>query len=57
LQDLHLPRHLRTLRSVLQARLAPDIERELASQTPFLATLCKGNDNNAALDSRERLRH
>lgn len=40
LQNLSLPRHLRTLRSILQARLAPNVETELAARTPLLVANC-----------------
>ncbi|KAJ7590989.1 hypothetical protein C8J56DRAFT_1135339 [Mycena floridula] len=33
LENLSFPRHLRTLRSILHARLAPNLERELGSRT------------------------
>ncbi|KAJ3727975.1 hypothetical protein C8R42DRAFT_639039 [Lentinula raphanica] len=33
IDNLHLPRHLRTLRSILQAQLAPNAQRVLASHT------------------------
>ncbi|KAI6047148.1 hypothetical protein EDC04DRAFT_2864285 [Pisolithus marmoratus] len=36
LRHLHFPRHVRTLRSILRARLAPNLERELASRTQSL---------------------
>ncbi|KAG6831589.1 hypothetical protein H0H92_009062 [Tricholoma furcatifolium] len=38
LRHLHLPRHMRTLRSILEAKLAPNLERELASRTSYIAT-------------------
>lgn len=39
---LHLryPRHLRTLRSVLQARLAPNMQRELMSRAQYINANC-----------------
>ncbi|KAH7887705.1 hypothetical protein F5I97DRAFT_1804974 [Phlebopus sp. FC_14] len=40
IRHLHFPRHVRTLRSILQARLAPSLERELASRTQVLVTHC-----------------
>ncbi|KAF9075762.1 FAT domain-containing protein [Rhodocollybia butyracea] len=39
LENLHLPRHLRTLRSILQARLAPNVQRILASRTATILSL------------------
>lgn len=36
MRHLHFPRHLRTLRSILQAKLAPALERELTSRTSAL---------------------
>ncbi|KAI6035416.1 hypothetical protein F5J12DRAFT_25544 [Pisolithus orientalis] len=47
LKHLHFPRHVRTLRSILRARLAPNLERELASRTQSLVELClKSNDKS-----------
>jgi transformation/transcription domain-associated protein len=37
---LHLPDYVRTLRSILQARLAPHLERELVSRTSVIVTHC-----------------
>ncbi|KAI6151887.1 hypothetical protein BKA82DRAFT_2906299 [Pisolithus tinctorius] len=46
-KHLHFPRHVRTLRSILRARLAPNLERELASRTQSLVELClKSNDKS-----------
>ncbi|GLB33849.1 putative PI3 PI4-kinase family protein [Lyophyllum shimeji] len=38
IRHLNFPRHLRTLRSILEAKLAPNLERELASRTSYIAT-------------------
>lgn len=40
MENLHLPRHLRTLRSILQAGLAPNVQRVLASYTNHILTVC-----------------
>ncbi|KAG2141739.1 uncharacterized protein EDB93DRAFT_1329829 [Suillus bovinus] len=40
MRHLQLPRHVRTLRSILQARLAPNLEREIASRTQALVEHC-----------------
>lgn len=46
LRRLQLPRQLRTFRSILQARLAPNVEKELASRTQSLVVHCfKGGDS------------
>ncbi|KAF5390637.1 hypothetical protein D9757_002758 [Collybiopsis confluens] len=39
LENLHLPRHQRTLRSIVQAKLAPNVQRALASQTNHILDL------------------
>ncbi|KAF7352758.1 hypothetical protein MVEN_01242100 [Mycena venus] len=44
LRHLALPSHLRTLRSILQAKLAPNLQRELASRTMSLVAFVKGDD-------------
>ncbi|EPT03792.1 hypothetical protein FOMPIDRAFT_150002 [Fomitopsis schrenkii] len=45
MRHLHLPRHVRTLRSILQAKLASNVLRELASRTPIIVTGClEGQD-------------
>ncbi|KAJ7180147.1 FAT domain-containing protein [Mycena crocata] len=44
LRHLALPSHLRTLRSILQAKLAPSLERELASRALSLVTFLRGED-------------
>ncbi|KAJ7153184.1 hypothetical protein C8R43DRAFT_950581 [Mycena crocata] len=44
LRHLALPSHLRTLRSILQAKLAPNLERELASRALSLVTFLRGED-------------
>ncbi|PPQ93995.1 hypothetical protein CVT25_009843 [Psilocybe cyanescens] len=47
LRHLSYARHLRTLRSILQAKLAPNLLRELASRTPALVNrLRAGNERN-----------
>jgi len=49
LRHLSYSRHLRTLRSILQAKLAPNLLRELASRTPVLVIRLRasmGNDRN-----------
>ncbi|KAJ3722891.1 FAT domain-containing protein [Lentinula raphanica] len=46
IDNLHLPRHLRTLRSILQAQLAPNVQRVLASRTnTILAIGIHSNDH------------
>ncbi|KAJ7498882.1 hypothetical protein FB451DRAFT_1427318, partial [Mycena latifolia] len=45
LRHLALPSHLRTLRSILQARLAPNLQRELASRTLSLVAFLRGEDS------------
>ncbi|KAJ8698457.1 transcription-associated protein 1 [Pleurotus ostreatus] len=40
MKHLHFPRHLRTMRSIIQAKLAPNMERELASRTSTLVRYC-----------------
>ena len=37
---LHMPRYVRTLRSILHARLAPQLERELVSRTNIIGAYC-----------------
>ena len=45
LRHLHLPRHLRTLRSILQAELAPNLEREMQSRTAIIVNqFLRGHD-------------
>jgi transformation/transcription domain-associated protein len=45
MRNLHFPRHLRTLRSILQAKLAPNLQRELQSRTALIVTHClRGHD-------------
>ena len=39
MKNLNLPRTVRTFRNILQAKLAPHLERELANQMPTLAAL------------------
>jgi transformation/transcription domain-associated protein len=46
LRHLNFPRHLRTFRSIIQAKLAPNLERELASRTSYIVNqylLSKGD--------------
>ncbi|KAG5637374.1 hypothetical protein H0H81_004799 [Sphagnurus paluster] len=38
IRHLNFSRHLRTLRSILEAKLAPNLERELASRTSYIAS-------------------
>ena len=50
IRHLNFPRHLRTLRSILQAKLALNLERELASRTLVLVThYVQGTDPSLAL--------
>lgn len=45
MSNLQLPRYVRTLRSILHARLAPHLERELVSRTSRIVSQClQGND-------------
>lgn len=45
MRHLQFPRHVRTLRSILQARLAPNVLRELINRTPtIIATCFEGRD-------------
>ncbi|KAF8195850.1 FAT domain-containing protein [Mycena galopus ATCC 62051] len=44
LRHLALPSHLRTLRCILQAKLAPNLQRELASRALTLVAFVKGDD-------------
>lgn len=47
MKHLALPRNVRTLRSILQAGLAPHLERELVSRTSFIVTHClRSSDSN-----------
>ncbi|KAF8897572.1 hypothetical protein BD779DRAFT_388223 [Infundibulicybe gibba] len=56
MRHLHFPRHLRTLRSILQARLAPHIERELASRTHVIvAHIMRGGDSAQVLPALQLL--
>lgn len=49
-RHLHFPRHVRTLRSILQAQLAPNLLRELSSRTPTLISSClEGRDPSLVL--------
>jgi transformation/transcription domain-associated protein len=50
IRHLQFPRHVRTLRSILQARLAPNLEREIASRTQALVQHClKSGDRSLLL--------
>jgi transformation/transcription domain-associated protein len=50
MKHLQFPRHLRTLRSILQARLAPQLLRELVTRTPIIVTSClEGREPNSVL--------
>ncbi|KAG1846276.1 hypothetical protein F4604DRAFT_1936496 [Suillus subluteus] len=46
---LQLPRHVRTMRSILQARLAPNLEREIASCTQALVEHCLKSSDQSLL--------
>jgi transformation/transcription domain-associated protein len=46
---LQLPRYVQTLRSILHARLAPNLERELASRTSII--VIKSNERNLLIPS------
>ncbi|EGO01921.1 hypothetical protein SERLA73DRAFT_166433 [Serpula lacrymans var. lacrymans S7.3] len=47
---LHFPRHVRTLRSILQAKLAKNLEQELISRTHSIVTGClRSNDQTLLL--------
>jgi transformation/transcription domain-associated protein len=45
IRHLQSPRHLRTLRSILQAKMAPNLQRELASRTPTIVHHLQGVDS------------
>ncbi|CCM01587.1 uncharacterized protein FIBRA_03647 [Fibroporia radiculosa] len=45
MRHLHFPRHVRTLRSILQAKLASNLLRELASRTMTIVTQCFEGSN------------
>ncbi|KZT26868.1 FAT-domain-containing protein [Neolentinus lepideus HHB14362 ss-1] len=50
MKQLHFPRHMRTLRTILQANLAPSVLRELASRTSSLVATCfYGSDQSLVL--------
>ena len=49
LRHLSYSRQLRTLRSILQANLAPNLLRELASRTPILVSRLRGTEKNMIL--------
>lgn len=45
MRHLQFPRHVRTLRSILQAHLAPKVLRELITRTPIIVAQCfEGRD-------------
>ena len=45
LGHIHLPRHVRTFRSIVQSRLSSNLQRELESRTPIIIRDClKGSD-------------
>lgn len=47
---LNSPRHLRTFRNIFQAKLAPNLERELTSRTSFIVTnFLRGTDISLVL--------
>jgi transformation/transcription domain-associated protein len=49
-RHLNFPRHLRTFRSIFQAKLAPNLERELTSRTSFIVTnFLRGTDISLVL--------
>ena len=49
MKHLHMPRHLRTFRSVLQARIAPNLLRELSSRTSVIISGCILGENRGLL--------
>ncbi|KIY49251.1 hypothetical protein FISHEDRAFT_41474 [Fistulina hepatica ATCC 64428] len=49
LRHLHFPKNLRTFRSIIQAHLAPALERELACQTPYLVDHIRGSKDPSPL--------
>ncbi|TFY60353.1 hypothetical protein EVJ58_g5210 [Rhodofomes roseus] len=50
MRHLHFPRHIRTLRSILQAKLAANVLRELASRTSVIVSVClEGRDPSLVL--------
>ncbi|KAJ3865184.1 hypothetical protein EV359DRAFT_39363 [Lentinula novae-zelandiae] len=50
IDNLHLPRHLRTLRSILQAKLSPNVQRVLASRTNVILGLSlHGNESSSRI--------
>ncbi|KAJ7507855.1 hypothetical protein B0H11DRAFT_2271401 [Mycena galericulata] len=51
MRHLALPSHLRTLRSILQAKLAPNLQRELASRTSSLVAFLRGEDTLQVIPS------
>ncbi|KAF9453072.1 FAT-domain-containing protein [Macrolepiota fuliginosa MF-IS2] len=57
MRHLKLPQHLRTLRSILLGRYAPNLERELASRTPLLVNLCAQGADTSMLTQALLLFH
>ncbi|KAJ7682762.1 FAT domain-containing protein [Mycena polygramma] len=51
LRHLALDSHLRTLRSILQAKLAPNLQRELASRALSLVAFVRGDDSPQIIPS------
>ncbi|PCH41022.1 hypothetical protein WOLCODRAFT_151061 [Wolfiporia cocos MD-104 SS10] len=50
MRHMPLPRHVRTLRTILQAKLAPNLLRELVSRTSIIAATClEGRDSNLVI--------
>jgi transformation/transcription domain-associated protein len=50
MRHLQFPRHIRTLRSILQAKLAPKVLRELITRAPTLISVCfEGRDPSLVL--------
>lgn len=46
IRHLHFPRHVRTLRSILESKLAPRLMREVVARASFLVTHClQSNDH------------
>ena len=51
LRHFHLPRHVGTLRSILQARLSSSLQHELESRTPAIIRDCLRGTNSALVAS------
>ncbi|KDQ64542.1 hypothetical protein JAAARDRAFT_28186 [Jaapia argillacea MUCL 33604] len=50
MRHLHFPRHVRTLRTILQAGLGPNLLQQLASRTSFIVGNClQGSDQSLVL--------